>query len=201
MIDTPIFCKALKFVAHAAAKRDLRHYLKSVRIEVVGQSLTLCATDGARMALCTLTLDHGLPADAAVTLGSDDVKKVLSTIGKLKGLTTLRIEPPEAPHGAPILALYAGGISLRTEGLDGQYPDYRRIVPPLNREQGTMPNLQACFVSEACAALEPLAGDIKGVKSIKFDVGPANHPVVLRPLCVHEHRVTELLVVVQPTRT
>jgi len=201
VIDTSIFCKALKFAAHAAAKKDVRYYLKGVRFEVVDQALTLCGCDGARMALCTLALDHGLPANAAVILGNDDVKKVLATIGKIKGPTTLRIDPPEVQHGAPTLVLEAGGISLRLKGLDGQYPDYRRVVPPLNREQGAMPNLQACFVSEACAALEPLAGEIKGVKSIRFDAGPAGHAVVLRPLCVHGHRITDLLVVIQPTRS
>ena len=201
MIDTPIFCKALKFAAHAAAKKDVRFYLKGVRLEVVGQALTLCATDGARLALCTLTLDYGLSVDTAVTLGSDDVKKVLATIGKLKGAVTLRIDPPEVQYGPTSLVLEVGGVSLRMKGLEGQYPDYRRIIPPLNREQGPMPNTQASFMAEACAALEPLAGDIRGVKSIRFDTGATGHSVVLRPTCVHEHRATELLVVIQPTRS
>lgn len=200
MIDTPIFCKALKFAAHAASKRDVRYYLKGVRFDVRDSALSLAATDGSRLALCTLTLDHGLSSDAAVTLGNDDVRKVLSTFGKLKGVCTLRIDAPDTPHGPCTLVLESGGISLRMPGLDGQYPDFRRVIPPLNREQGAMPNLQACYLGEACDALELLAGDIKGVKSVKFDTGPVGHSVVLRPLCVHEHRVTELLVVIQPTR-
>lgn len=55
MIDAPLFCKILKFVAHAAGKKDVRYYLNGVRLEVTGDALTMCGTDGSRIAIAEIT--------------------------------------------------------------------------------------------------------------------------------------------------
>lgn len=200
MIDTKLFAKALKFAAHAAAKRDIRYYLLGVRLEIVGQLLTLAATDGARLALCSLALEYSAP-DGAVTIGSDDVKRILSTIAKAPGSAVLAIEPSATAGVPPSLTIDAGGSSVRCKGLEGHYPDMRRVIPQRGRDQHPMPHVQPRFLAEAATALELLAGDIKGVKAIQFDAGPPGHSVVLRPVCIHEHAIKDLLVVIQPTRS
>lgn len=200
MIDAQLFSKALKFAVHAAAKRDARYYLVGARLEFLGSKLTICGTDGARLALVTLTLDRALPNDAALTIGTDDVKRILTAIGKAKGAVAFRVEPASQPAATPTLFVDAAGVVLQAKGLDGTYPDMRRIIPAHGRVQGPMPNLQACFLADASSALEQLAGDIKGVKSISFDIGQKGEVAVLRPTAIHEHRIAELMVLISPTR-
>lgn len=48
------FIAALKFVAHAKAKNDVRYYLNTVQFEFHYGTLTLIATDGHRMAWATV---------------------------------------------------------------------------------------------------------------------------------------------------
>lgn len=199
MLNTQLFSKALKFASHAAIKRDIRYYLLGVRLEIAGQTLTLIATDGARLALCSLTMDCSMP-DGAMTIGNDDVKRVLSTIAKDKGSISLRVEPSTDANAPSTLVIEAAGTTSRIKGLDGVYPNVRRVIPSAGRTAGVMPNLQPRLLAEACAALEPLTGNIKGVKSVRFDVGPQTSDiVVLRPVTIDEPAVKELLVVISPT--
>jgi len=57
MISAQIFTTALKFAAHAAAKKDVRSYLLGTLFEFKDDTLTLAATDGARLAYTRLQLD------------------------------------------------------------------------------------------------------------------------------------------------
>ena len=72
MINTQLFCKALKFAAHAASKKDVRFYLVGVRVEWVGDELTLVGTDGNRLARITLrtSVPLSLPATVKMRLTS-----------------------------------------------------------------------------------------------------------------------------------
>lgn len=202
MIDTQLFCKALKFAAHASAKKDVRYYLMGVHLEVIGNTLTLCGTDDSRIAICSLQLDPTLPKDAAITVPNDDVKRVLSAFGKGKGQVNLSISMPKDANGVPTLAADAGEVSLQVKGLEGHYPDVRRVIPLPGREQGSMPNLSAKYLAEACSALEPLAGGaFKGVKPLRFDsTGKPGDPVAIRPSAIDDPRITDLLVVIAPIR-
>lgn len=201
MIDSTLFCKVLKFAAHAAAKKDVRYYLKGVRFEVVGDTLTLFGTDGARVAVCSLRLDPTMPTDSDVTVGNDDVKRILSAFGKDKGQVSLQVEKSDKPNDPPTLVVEAGGVCLRAKGLDGVYPDIRRVVPPAGREQGCMPNLSAELLVDACSAINPLAASIKGVRPLKFDAsGKPGDVVAIRPSAIDDLRITDLMVVIAPTR-
>lgn len=199
MIDTKLFCKALKFAQHASAKKDVRFYILGVHLEVQGSTLTLVGTDGHRLALAALRLDPTMPVDASITLPNDEVKRLLAVFGKSKGQISLDIALPEKPEGAPVLTVEADGFSLSITGIGGRYPDWRRVVPPLGRPRGPMPNLHGPYLAEACNALEPLAGQVKGTKALSFDATGGTDAVVVRPAVIHEAAVIDLLVVVMPT--
>ncbi len=199
MIDSTLFCKVLKFAAHAAAKKDVRYYLKGVRFEIVGDTLTLFGTDGARVAVCSLRLDPTTPTDSAVTVGNDDVKRILSAFGKDKGQVSLQVEKSTNPNDPPTLVVEAGAVCMRAKGLEGVYPDVRRVVPPTGRDQGCMPNLSADLLLDACSAINPLAASIKGVRPLKFDAtGKPGDVVAIRPSAIDDLRITDLMVVIAP---
>lgn len=201
MIDSMLFCKALKFAAHAAGKKDVRYYINGVRLEIVGNTMSVIGTDGARVAVCAVRLDPTLPGDAAITIPNDDVKRVLSTFGKDKGQVVLSIAKPDQPNGVPVLSCNAGDVQLQIKGVEGIYPDIRRVVPPLNREKGGMPNLNAKYLAEACNALEPLTGAYKETRPLTFDsTGKPGDVVAIRPSYIGDAFITDLLVVIAPIR-
>ena len=198
MIDTTIFCTALKFAAHAAAKKDIRYYLKGVHLEFVGSTLTLFGTDGCRVAACALVIDPPLAGDAAITISTDDVKQLLAAFKKTGGQIVFSIE------GAPEdrrLTVDAGGMHLSTKCLDGHYPDIRRVFPPAGRPLGSMPNLDAALLAEACDAIAPLTLGIKGTRALRFNSsGVAGDSVVITPSAIPDPRVISAQVLIAPTR-
>ena len=198
-IETRLFCKALRFASACAARKDIRFYLLGVRVEAVGDTLTLCGTDGARIAVCALRIDSDSMTDLSLTIGNDDVKRILSAFGKDKGQIVLRSE--HQADQVPTLIVEAGGVILRIKALGGVFPDYRRVIPPTDRKQGGMPSIDALLMAEACTALEPLAGKLKNTCPLQFDStgGPADF-VVVRPATIDDTRVAELLVVIAPIR-
>jgi len=198
-----LFCKALKFAAHAAGKKDVRYYINGVRLEIVGNTMSVIGTDGARVAVCAVRLDPTLPGDAAITIPNDDVKRLLSAFGKAKGDIHLRIDIADS-ESAPVLTASVGGatlqgVTLQVKGLDGVYPNVRRAIPAVGRDQGAMPHLDAKYLSEACASLEPMVDKYKQASPLCFDsTGKPGDTVVIRPSVIRDSSVAEVMVVIAP---
>lgn len=118
---------ALKAVSRFAAKQDIRYYLQGVNIESNPLQTRLCATDGHTLAVHRADAkgdNEGswtgiLPLDAVTTL-----LKMKATHKTLK----------DAPIYATILE--SGeircdwvGQSIICRAVDGNFPDYRRVIP------------------------------------------------------------------------
>ena len=198
MIDTQLFCTALKFAAHAAANKDVRYYLKGVHFEFVGDVLTLFGTDGSRVAACALQLDPSPAIDACITIGTEDVKQILSMFKKTAGQAVFTIDRQQA---IPALTVEAGSARMQVRGLDGKYPDIRRVFPPEGRTLGSMPNLDAALLAEACTALKPVTMSVKGVHALRFNSsGAAMDSVLIAPSVIADPRILSAQVLIAPTR-
>lgn len=199
MIDTQLFCKALKFAAHAAAKRDIRYYLLGVRIEWVNDVMDFVGTDGSRLAKVTLCTKVPSAVPIAATIGNDDVKRILSTIGKDKGEVRITIEVFADPAKRPDIRVEAGGVTLNMLGVEGVYPQWRRVIPPAGRESGHMPRLDATLVSDACAAVQPFSVRYKKMSPVWIQPGPVvSDGVLIEPAEIQDPRVLSCQVVVMP---
>lgn len=204
MIDTQLFCKALKFAAHAAAKKkDIRYYLKGVRIEWEGDTLRMIGADDWRLARIEMRTSEASFAPIAATISNDDVKRVLSTIGKDKGQVALFIEVSADPAQRAKVRITAGGVTLDLMGVEGIYPQWRRILPASGRVMGDMPYLDAILVAEACRAVELFIVDYEGARALLIQPGPAESDVVNvipAPGRILDPRVLECQVVIAPVR-
>lgn len=105
----------------AMAQQDVRYYLNGLLFELTSGELTSVATDGHRLALGSLSIEHSsenrqviLPRKAVHELGrilssyNGDVELVLST-----------------NH----LQAQVGEIHFVTKLIDGKFPDYERVIP------------------------------------------------------------------------
>lgn len=103
------------------AQQDVRYYLNGLLLETVGKTLRAVATDGHRLALSEIELDHKVTKDEQVIVprkGVLELNRLLETAGELQimlGPSHIRVERP--------------GIRLTSKLIDGRFPEYQRVIP------------------------------------------------------------------------
>lgn len=201
MISAQIFTTALKFAAHAAAKKDVRLYLLGTLFEFTGDTLTLAATDGARLAYARLQLDAPSLIEDQFIVSTAGVKQVLAALGKSKGRVSFYASAEPKQPGKPRALSISDGTSMITPAvLDGTYPDWRRTAPASDRENKPAPNLDATYLAEAAAALAPMSLPYEATRALDINAHGPGHPVVLRPAVLSDPAIKEATVVVASIR-
>lgn len=144
---------ALKAVSRFAAKSDVRFYLVGVFVEANETETRIVATDGHTM------LIHREHADKDANTGAwsgiismDTINQVL----KVK-MASKRMEYPVEinvqPGNPEIRIEYAGSIFV-CKAIDGQYPDYRKVIP------GTISGEPAIYNPEYLQRVKDAANDL-----------------------------------------
>ena len=128
----------------AMAQQDVRYYLNGLLLEVTDGHLRAVATDGHRLAMCTL------PGGAA---GTDRVQAIIPRKGvvELGRLLTDAEEPVELAIGANYLRARHAGYTLTTKLVEGQFPDYIKVIPSVGERQlsGDRETLRQSFLRAA----------------------------------------------------
>jgi DNA polymerase-3 subunit beta len=111
-------------VAFAMAQQDVRIFLNGMLLEIGGEYMRAVATDGHRMAMCTRRCKSEV-AQGSVKQAIVPRKAVLE-LGRLldeeKQDLTLML-------GNNHLRVTRGPFTLTTKLVDGQFPDYDKVVP------------------------------------------------------------------------
>ena len=111
-------------VGFAMAQQDVRYFLNGMLFEVTEEHLRTVATDGHRLAMCT----KGCTLETPITVRRQAIvprKAVLE-------LSRLLDEEDEAIRiqlGSNHLRVTKGPFTLTTKLVDGQFPDYDKVVP------------------------------------------------------------------------
>lgn len=128
----------------AMAQQDVRYYLNGLLLEVTDSHIRSVATDGHRLAMCTL------PGGAA---GSDRVQAIIPRKGvvELGRLLTDAEEPVELSLGNNYLRAKHAGYTLTTKLVEGQFPDYIKVIPSAGERQlsGDRETLRQSFLRAA----------------------------------------------------
>src|SRR4029079_4063480 len=103
-----------------------RYFLNGAQFVLRGDSMSLVATDGHRLALVTVKRD----GDA----GAAEVKAILpkKTLGELARLLADGDVPVSYERGENHLFFDVGGRKLISRMIDGQFPAYERVIPKGN---------------------------------------------------------------------
>ena len=110
-------------VSFAMAQQDVRYFLNGMLLEVDEDHIRAVATDGHRLAMST--------ADVA----NAEVSKRLQVIVPRKGVIELgrlldgENETIELQLGGNHLRAQSGAFTLTTKLVDGQFPDYEKVIP------------------------------------------------------------------------
>ena len=114
--------RLLDRVSFSMAQQDVRYFLNGMLLEVTGAHTRTVATDGHRLAMCTL----GAGVD-----GADRVQAIVPRKGVLE-LSRLLDDGDDAVGmhlGANHLRVVLGPYTLTTKLVDGKFPDYEKVVP------------------------------------------------------------------------
>ena len=103
------------------ANQDARYFLNGMKFETEGNLLRTVATDGHRLAVCTIPLEQDLHTHSVIL-----PRKGVLELARL-------LEPSDQPArlqiGTNNLRIQLNNITFTSKLIDGRFPDYRRVLP------------------------------------------------------------------------
>ncbi|MBE5254328.1 DNA polymerase III subunit beta [Mixta mediterraneensis] len=103
------------------AHQDVRYYLNGMMFETEGEELRTVATDGHRLAVCSMPVGQALPSHSVIV----PRKGVIELLRLLDGGET----PLQVQIGSSNIRAHVGEFIFTSKLVDGRFPDYRRVLP------------------------------------------------------------------------
>jgi len=127
-VESSAFAAAVGQVAIAAGRDDTLPVLTGVRLEIVGDRLTLAATDRYRLAVREIPWRPEQPDATGTALVPartlSDAARSMSSAG-----AEVTVALGSGPSGEALAGFSCGTRETTTRLVDGQFPDYRRLLP------------------------------------------------------------------------
>jgi len=121
------FAAAVAQVAVAASSDETISYLTGIRLELLGDTITLAATDRYRLAVRELAWAPDSPSiDAAALVPARVLADTAKTLAAQESVT---IALAGSGKDEGLLGIHAGGRSTTTRLLGGEFPKYRTLLP------------------------------------------------------------------------
>lgn len=114
--------KLLSRVQYAMAVQDIRFYLNGMLLSVQGQSLTVAATDGHRLAVDSAELPEEVSQGVDVILPRKTVLELIKLLGDEDDVLHVQVNQSQAVFRRP-------DFELRSKVVDGKFPDWQRVIP------------------------------------------------------------------------
>ena len=123
-VEAPALRRAIAQVVFAAATEDTRPVLTGVNAELEGQTLTLAAADGFRLAVHHLALPSPVPGRTVAIIPS-------RALGELSRLLSDQEEPVEMvlnPQKGQV-RFTLKGTEMVSQLIQGTFPNYQQLIP------------------------------------------------------------------------
>lgn len=158
--------------AFAMAQQDVRYYLNGMLWELQGQLLRVVATDGHRLAMCTLR-------EPMQVKGEGDTQVILPRKGVLELVRLLMDEDEEIAIvlGNNHIRAMTRDFTFTSKLVDGKFPDYQRVLPrsPDKIVLGSRLELRQAFARTAILSNEKYRGVRLKLSGNSLDI-LANNP-------------------------
>jgi DNA polymerase-3 subunit beta len=114
---------SIELVARAASRDDMRPVLTGVFVVASGRELTMVATDSYRLAVKRTELEAELGGELEANIPARALRELARILATEEaGATTITLLPNQA-------VFEAGSITLSTRLIDGQFPNFRQLLP------------------------------------------------------------------------
>jgi DNA polymerase-3 subunit beta len=122
-IPAPALAETVDVVARAASRDDMRPVLTGVLVNASGNEMTMVATDSYRLAVKRTELDPGIDGELEANIPA----RALRELGRIVAADGVeQVEVSLLPNQA---VFKAGAIILNTRLIDGQFPNFRQLLP------------------------------------------------------------------------
>jgi DNA polymerase III subunit beta len=122
-IPAAALAETVELVAPAASRDDMRPVLTGVLVTAAGQEMTMVATDSYRLAVKRTELESTIGGELEANIPA----KALRELGRLvAGGELEEVSVSLLPNQA---VFKAGSILLNTRLIDGQFPNFRQLLP------------------------------------------------------------------------
>ena len=160
--------EALNRVLPFTAKDDNRPVLACVNLVAKEGKLTLVSADGFRLAVVILPFEG--EGEGQALINRDDLKGIVNALRKAKRVR-VGFEPNGSLDGKNLI-LDTELIRYKWTGVDGNYPDYVKLIPT---EFNTFAHFDSVEAIKACNSLKVLADS----KAYPIDLTIGNGKVVM----------------------
>ncbi len=122
-IPAAALAETVELVARAASRDDMRPVLTGVLVTATGQEMTMVATDSYRLAVKRTELESSIGGELEANIPA----KTLRELGRLVAAGELdNVGVSLLPNQA---VFRAGDVLLNTRLIDGQFPNFRQLLP------------------------------------------------------------------------
>ena len=169
-LQQPQLRRLIDQVGFSMAQQDVRYFLNGMLLEVDPDGVRTVATDGHRLAMCTLAQ----PGAGTSVTQAIVPRKGVAELGRLVADAE---EPVQISIGKGHLRASQGEYSLTTKLVDGKFPEYRKVVPA-NADQtltGDRETLRHAFQRAAILSNEKYRGVRLQLESDQLTI-QANNP-------------------------
>ncbi len=131
------FRALLGAVQYAMAQQDIRYYLNGVLLVIDGKFLRAVATDGHRLAFCSMQLDNSY-AKREIILPRKTIAELFKLLSDSEDPITLEI-------GEAQVRMAFSDVTISSKVIDGKFPDYGKVIPTYSNHMllERLPILQA----------------------------------------------------------
>lgn len=153
---------SLSLVSFAAATDEARPLLMGVRFEPSDEGTTIVATDGYRLSLSSIQEHNGISSEPLV-IPARALTEVVRIGNEEKEETIMRMT--ETIDGQ--LSFILGDTQISTRRIEGEYPNYRKIIPS---NHSTATTVDTEELTRAVKSASIFARDSAGV--VRFSITP-----------------------------
>jgi DNA polymerase-3 subunit beta len=153
---------AIRQVAFAASTDDTRPILQGVQVDLDQDSMRLAATDGFRLAVRTLQLPAPVTKAMRFTIPAAALKELARILPDSS--ETFRLYSLKSRNQ---LVFRTGDMELQSQQLEGNFPDYKVIIPKSTKMKVIVATLD---LLKACKQVEIIARE--GGHVAKFTFAP-----------------------------
>jgi DNA polymerase-3 subunit beta len=132
-IDREALLETIGRVARAASRDEARPVLTGVLVQFTGGKLVMAATDSYRLAVKETTL--GSPAPDLEAIVPSRALQELSRVAGGADEVAVGVQENQ-------VLFSAGGVWLTTRRIDGQFPNYRQLLPETFEHELTVPRAE-----------------------------------------------------------
>jgi len=143
-VDREALLETIARVARAASRDEARPVLTGVLVQFAGDKLVMAATDSYRLAVKETALDSAAPNLEAIV-----PSRALQELARIAG------DADEIAVGVQEnqVLFSAGGVWLTTRRIDGQFPNYRQLLPETFEHELTVPRAELLDVVRRAAVM------------------------------------------------